>query len=139
MSDHPLTTVSAARADREWTTPRRWYSATLTSQTLTWVRRAFWGAADQAGELAWQVDGEPAPQVGPAAVEQDVACAVIAVRRAPPARGTNDAESPQGAGQARMARRALSLPGESEAVEEQRNLAKPEEVGLRRILRTATQ
>ena len=43
-------------------------------------RECFLGEADQAGELARQVDGEPAPQVGPAGVEQDVAGVVVAVR-----------------------------------------------------------
>ena len=64
----------------KWTTPRAWNSATLTNRTRDLLAQGLLGEAGQAGQLAGQVDGEPAPQFGGVGVEQDVPGVVVAVR-----------------------------------------------------------
>ena len=63
----------------KWTTPRAWYSATLTNRMRTRARSVFWVMPGQAGEVAGQVGDEPAPQVGRVGVEQHRGLVVVAV------------------------------------------------------------
>ena len=68
----------------KWTTPRAWYSATLTYRMRS-ARAESLGDAREAGELAGQVGGEPAPQVTGAGVEQHRGLVVVAVAAHRPA------------------------------------------------------
>ena len=54
----------------KWTTPRRWYSATLANETRSCAARALLVGPAGGRETA-QGDGEAPPQFGGAGVEQD--------------------------------------------------------------------
>ncbi len=64
----------------KWTTPRRWYSATLAYWTVARSPSAAAGDAERLGDQPAQGDGEPAPQVGRPPLPHDLGRVVVAVR-----------------------------------------------------------
>ena len=63
----------------KWTTPRAWYSADLDVADAQHRAQRLLGDPSEAGQVAGQVGGEPAPQVPGVSVEQHGGFVVVAV------------------------------------------------------------